>query len=209
MVVSDGEAARQYDILIILPIIRQHVCITCAVASISTAETNALDVATASTSTGAVVNRDNQNYPLEQRPCASKRQRTIQVYATKKNTPDEKKRIDRDLLDLFICDYQPFRIVDDKGFKKYSKNIPGYTLPSRQTISTTMIPALYTDTLNKTKEIVSQDALSVSLTTDCWTSSQTESYIGVTAHYIDSNFEPKQILLECKSLNESHTSLKE
>lgn len=167
-------------------------------------EANAVDVATASTSTGVVVNQMNENHPLMQPP--RKRQRTMQAYTIKKITCDERKRIDRDLLELFISDYQPFRIVEDKGFKKFAKNIPGYTLPSRKTISTTMIPALYTDTLNKTKEIVSQDAMSVCLTTDCWTSSQTESYIGVTAHYIDSNFEPKQVLLECKSLNESHTS---
>lgn len=72
-----------------------------------------------------------------------------------------------------------------------------------------MIPALYIDTLNKTKAIVSQKAvrMSVCLTSDCLTSSQTENYIGVTAHYIDSNFERKQFLLECKSFNENHTSL--
>ncbi|CAK1599508.1 unnamed protein product [Parnassius mnemosyne] len=69
-----------------------------------------------------------------------------------------------------------------------------------------MIPALYQQTLSSVREIVSRDAKSVCLTTDLWTSSQTESYIGVTAHYIDDNFEPQKILLGCKSFNESHTS---
>ncbi|CAH0731019.1 unnamed protein product, partial [Brenthis ino] len=134
-------------------------------------------------------------------------------------TPEEKKKVDRDLLGLFITDYQPFRIVEDEGFKNFAKNIPGYTLPNRKTISSAMIPALYhTDLasweinsfislkLVKMKELISQDARSICITTDIWTSSQTESFIGVTAHYLDSNFNPKQVLLECKGLNESHTS---
>lgn len=70
-----------------------------------------------------------------------------------------------------------------------------------------MIPALYQATLSDVKTRASLDAKSVCLTTDCWTSSQTESYIGVTVHYIDKNFEPQQTLLECKGLNESHTSV--
>lgn len=135
-----------------------------------------------------------------------KRQRTIQNYIIKKITPEESKRVDRDLLELFITDYQPFRIVEDKGFKKFVKNIPGYTLPSRKNISSAMIPALYQTALSDVKSRVSLDASSVCLTTDCWTSSQTESYIGVTVHYIDKNFEPQQILLEFKGLNETHTS---
>ncbi|CAK1591180.1 unnamed protein product [Parnassius mnemosyne] len=135
-----------------------------------------------------------------------KRQRTMQNYIIKKMSPEESKRVDRDLLELFIADFQPFRIVEDKGFKKFVKNIPGYTLPSRKNISSAMIPALYQTTLNEVKTRVSLDASSVCLTTDCWTSSQTESYIGVTVHYIDKNFEPQQILLECKGLNETHTS---
>ncbi|CAK1598491.1 unnamed protein product [Parnassius mnemosyne] len=119
---------------------------------------------------------------------------------------EESKRVDRDLLELFISEFQPFRIVEDRGFKKFVKNIPGYTLPSGKNISSAMIPALYQTTLSEVQTRVSLDASSVCLTTDCWTSSQTENYIGVTVHYIDKNFEPQQILLECKGLNETHTS---
>lgn len=96
---------------------------------------------------------------------------------------EERKRIDRDLLELFINDYQPFSIVEDKGFKHFAKNIPGYSLPGRKTISSVMIPALYEKTIGDVKEIVERDVRSVCITTDCWTSSQTESYIAVTAHY--------------------------
>lgn len=135
-----------------------------------------------------------------------KRQRTLQNFMVKTITPEERKKIDRDLLELFITDYQPFRIVEDKGFKNFVRNIPGYSLPSRKNISSAMIPALYQTALTDVKMRISRDVKSVCLTTDCWTSSQTESYIGVTVHYIDDDFEAQQILLECKSMTESHTS---
>lgn len=44
------------------------------------------------------------------------------------------------------------------------------------------------------------------MTTDCWTSRNTESYITITVHFIDTNFDLKSILLSCHSFNESHTS---
>lgn len=47
---------------------------------------------------------------------------------------------------------------------------------------------------------------SVTLTTDCWTSRNTENFLAVTVHFIDSNFEIQSLLLECTSFDESHTS---
>lgn len=153
-----------------------------------------------------VTDTGSKNLPSSIIQPPRKKQRTIQNFMVKTITPEERKKIDRDLLELFISDYQPFRIVEDKGFKNFVRNIPGYTLPSRKNISSAMIPALYQSTLTDVKMRVSRDVKSVCLTTDCWTSSQTESYIGVTVHYIDDDFEPQQILLECKSMTESHTS---
>lgn len=77
-----------------------------------------------------------------------KQQRLLSSYISEKMTPDKKEEIDRDLLDLFIKDYQPFSIVEDAGFKKFTKWIPGYELPSRKTISNSMIPALYHESFN-------------------------------------------------------------
>lgn len=50
------------------------------------------------------------------------------------------------------------------------------------------------------------EAESVTLTTDCWTSRNTESFLAVTAHFIDSKFEVQSVLLDCASFGESHTS---
>lgn len=46
---------------------------------------------------------------------APKRQRTIGLFVPRKITPDQKKKIDNDLLQLFILDFQPFSLVEDAG----------------------------------------------------------------------------------------------
>ena len=72
---------------------------------------------------------------------------------------------------LFTKYFQPFSIVDDEGFKNFVKFLnPSYKLPDRQTISKINIPALYQKILNETKELISKEAISGCLTTDCWTS---------------------------------------
>jgi len=43
------------------------------------------------------------------------------------------------------------------------------------------------------------------LTTDCWTSKNNESFMAITIHFIDTEFELKSILLECYSVNLNHT----
>ena len=86
-----------------------------------------------------------------------KKQKLLTSYVSKNITLDQKKQIDRDLLDLFIKDIQPFSIVEDEGFKNLMKWIPGYNLPSRKTISKSMIPALYYENLSVMKDIVSSE----------------------------------------------------
>lgn len=44
---------------------------------------------------------------------------------------------------MIILDYQPFSIIEDKGFKQFVKALnPSCDLPSRHTISKTLIPAI-------------------------------------------------------------------
>lgn len=124
----------------------------------------------------------------------------------KKIPESQKRKFDKLLLDLFITDYQPFSVVDDKGFKNFVSALnPGYQLPNRKTISNSMIPAEYEKCMN----VVKQELLSVTsvcLTTDSWTSVNNESYLAVTVHYVTDNFQLKSILLECSKLSKSHTS---
>ncbi|KAF0692107.1 zinc finger BED domain-containing protein 4-like [Aphis craccivora] len=57
-------------------------------------------------------------------------QTSIQNCIPKKMTIDCKKKIDDALLKLFTKDYQPFRVVEDEGFKDFVRLLnPNYTLP--------------------------------------------------------------------------------
>lgn len=62
--------------------------------------------------------------------------------------------------------------------------LPTYTLPTRKTISSSLVPKLYQSTKEKVLQLISEaDALC--LTTDGWTSINNESFIAITAHFIN------------------------
>ncbi|KAF2899431.1 hypothetical protein ILUMI_06740 [Ignelater luminosus] len=138
---------------------------------------------------------------------ARPRQTTVTTFYAKKQIPlNLKKKIDEELLTLFTLDYQPFRIVEDRGFRRFVNALnPSYTLPNRQTISKSFIPALYKQCLNKCKNEI-KAVSSACLTTDCWTSVNNESFMGITIHYLNNNFEMKSMLLKCCPFPENHTS---
>lgn len=79
---------------------------------------------------------------------------------------------------------QPFSVIGDVGFWHLIKVLdPNYTLPSRTSFSTEVIPDLYEKTRNNIKNELAK-AQSLALTTDSWTSRATESYVTVIVHYM-------------------------
>ncbi|XP_065810939.1 zinc finger BED domain-containing protein 4-like [Labrus bergylta] len=106
---------------------------------------------------------------------------------------------------LIALDLQPFSIVEDKGFWQYTKELnPNYVLPSRKTLSNSIIPELYRRTHEKVQERVDK-AEAVCLTTDCWTSRTTTSFMSVTCHFI-SDFQNVSVLLDCLEMSDRHTA---
>lgn len=79
-----------------------------------------------------------------------------------------------------------------------------YTIPSRKTLSKSPIPQLYESTQASVRERV-QKATAVCLTTDCWTSRVTTSYMSVTCHFIE-DFSMSSCLLDCFEFSDRHTS---
>ena len=61
---------------------------------------------------------------------------------------------------------------------------PRYKIPSRTHIASTIMPRLYSIVRQRIEGSLSK-ARMVALTTDGWTSRATESYITITAHYVD------------------------
>ena len=120
---------------------------------------------------------------------------------------DKQKKIDRLVANMIIKDLQPFTIVEDTGFRELMSSLePGYKLISRRNLTENYLPNVYQKTKERAKELIENEARFVSLTTDGWTSAANESYIAITAHFIDKNWNLRSILLECCSTKLSHTA---
>lgn len=138
----------------------------------------------------------------------NKDQLSLHAFVPKKVSVSGKKTLDDGLLKLFYIDCRPFSMVEDVGFKNFIKLLnPSYTLPSRKTLSNTSLPFLYEKCVNDMKIQIKADALSVCLTTDCWTSINNQSFLALTDHYLDNDFVMKSVLLQCMPFEEKHTSL--
>ncbi|CAG4999968.1 unnamed protein product [Parnassius apollo] len=137
------------------------------------------------------------------------RQPTIaQFTQRKKITPSEQERLNKLLMKLFTLHFQPFSIVEDKGFVEFVHGLnPIYQQPSRKYLSNTLLPSMYEQVLNETKIKLTEEATSVCLTTDCWTSKANESCMAITYHYIDQNYILKSLLLQCEVLHGHYTAI--
>lgn len=82
-------------------------------------------------------------------------------------------------MDLFTNDMQPFNILEDRGFRNFVKILnSSYHLPSRKYVSNTLLPALYKEKYNYVENVVKNIQQNVTLTTDCWTSRNTQKFYG-------------------------------
>jgi zinc finger BED domain-containing protein 1 (E3 SUMO-protein ligase ZBED1) len=116
------------------------------------------------------------------------------------------KQFDEQLIKMIVKEFHPFSIVEDPEFVKFVKLLcPGYSLPTRKTVSNNLLQQLYLSNLEKVK-INFKEASAVCLTTDSWTSINNESFTAITAHYLDSKLKLKSILLECLSFHNRHTA---
>lgn len=154
--------------------------------------------------TSSLVSSTSRTYsiPMEQ----SMRQTSVNTFLKRKIGVGARKGIDKVLMRLFTGDFQPFSVVEDAGFKAFVSALnPSYQLPSRRTITNSLLPAAYEEVYNEVKEEM-RNVKAITLTTDCWTSRNTENYFGVTGHYITENFEAKSVLLDCSCFEGSHSS---
>ena len=102
-------------------------------------------------------------------------------------------------------DLRPFSVVENEGFRLLMNTLePRYRIPSRQHFSQVVVPKLYQEVRADVVEIVRR-ADTVSITTDGWTSRATQSYITITAHVINADWELAGFVLQTRPLLESHT----
>lgn len=121
-------------------------------------------------------------------------------------TAARSEKITQHIANMIAVDSQPFSIVEDKGFNDLiSLLAPGYKMPSRRTVKA-RVDVLMSE---MRREIVHElgKAKYLSITTDTWTSCHTESYITLTAHYIDSSYNIGNCIITVVGMPERHTAV--
>lgn len=111
-------------------------------------------------------------------------------------------------ISVYMCKaLRPYNTAENDGFC-YMMCIlePRYDIPSRKHFSDKIIPALYEETRAKVQDLL-LPVERVGLTCDGWTSRATESYLTVTAHFINKEWELKSYVLQTRAMSGSHTGV--
>lgn len=108
---------------------------------------------------------------------------------------------------VFVAsDMRPYSVVENAGFKHLISVLePRYEVPSRSHLTTNVLPAMYENVKAKVIEDLSNAEL-IALTTDGWTSRATQSYMTITAHYINDDWEIENPVLQTRPIYDAHTS---
>ena len=84
---------------------------------------------------------------------------------------------------------------------------PVYRIPGRTYFTRKLIPQAYKEMTTKLHKLIRQCSY-VSFTTDIWTSNYAnDSFIGLTGHFITSEFDRSTCVLKCQHFPDSHTGV--
>lgn len=97
-----------------------------------------------------------------------------------------------------VCkDIQPYSITENEGFKYLLEVLePRHSIPDRKVFTDRKIPALYDKVRRDIVDSMSR-VKRVAVTIDGWASCATNSYITITAHYIDDEWGMQADKQEC------------
>lgn len=112
--------------------------------------------------------------------------------------------ITQSLAEFIVRDMRPISTVEGAGFLKFMSVIePRYEVPSRKHLSA-VVTSMYTEAKVKVTEELDA-ATAVAITADFWTSVATDSYLGVTAHFISPSWQLESRVLQTREMTEQHT----
>lgn len=113
-----------------------------------------------------------------------------------------------ELVTTFLaCTMQPDDLVERKPFMNMIRYLnPSYHLPDARYFTTTGIPNLYNDTLEKLQmEISLVKDENLTITMDSWISMDNIPFVAVTVHFIDDQWNLKSVYLSCADFEIKHT----
>ncbi len=131
------------------------------------------------------------------------------MLSTSKYSSDcsRRRELNKKLLKMIVKDLQPESIVEDEGFRDFVSALDKkYVLPTRATIRNTLLPAAFKEVMDEVMEEISE-VEHLALTTDMWTSSTTDAYNTVTAHFWSTAVKKlKSKVLQCTRFEGRHTA---
>lgn len=103
------------------------------------------------------------------------------------------------------CNLPP-SFIEQSGFREFMKVVAQRWKPSSaRYLKTRLIPFSYTSIRKKIDQILKGiDVLSVTI--DTWTDRWGKAFIGVTDHFMDSDFEPQALLLDFERIKGPYTA---
>uniref|UniRef100_A0A672YBA6 BED-type domain-containing protein n=1 Tax=Sphaeramia orbicularis TaxID=375764 RepID=A0A672YBA6_9TELE len=123
------------------------------------------------------------------------------------NSENRSKLMDKLIIEMIVTDNQPFSVVSDVGFKHLMAAAePRYALKSERYYQTKKLQEVHHKVVDKIKAMIQPEnaGYSLSFTTDCW-SGVTESLMSLTCHFIDNEWTRKQVVLNTRAMQGSHT----
>ncbi|XP_072044965.1 zinc finger BED domain-containing protein 4-like [Amphiura filiformis] len=116
------------------------------------------------------------------------------------------KETHKKLGEMIVLDMQPFSVVDDVGFQRYTYSLqPRYKLPSKTYVSEKLIPGIYKGVKTGLHDMIN-NVDHISVTTDLWTSpGGSHSLMSLTGHWINDTFVKRRGVLCASSFPGRHT----
>jgi hypothetical protein len=109
------------------------------------------------------------------------------------------------LKELIVKCNLPPTLVEHVGFRNFLKSVaPKWKPTSSRYFTKTLLPTLMNSIQEKIRSML--DGVDhLSITVDAWTDRRGRSYIGVTGHFLDTNYVPQALLLDFARLKGHHS----
>ena len=106
---------------------------------------------------------------------------------------------------MIAVDLWRISVVERQGFNRVISFLTGgkYTMRARSTF-TNRLKKKFEQSKESLKKTLKEEQI-ISLTTDSWTSLKTDSYLTVTGHFIDNEWQFQQRVLKTEFLGDRHT----
>jgi hypothetical protein len=110
------------------------------------------------------------------------------------------------LVKWIVVHQHPFTVVEELHFLNYTHSLhPTAKIPTADTIKS-YITNFYVTDKEKLQNILSNLPGKISFTIDCWTSPSVKSFLAITAHFINKDWELQHTLLDFIEMFDSHTA---